>query len=52
MHHRKDENIVCLNTVEDAVGKTIGETTAHVIFQNRPRGRIVRDVLNRGKYLE
>jgi len=47
VHHREDENLVCFDTVEYAVRKTIGQTTADIVFKPRPHSGIVDDFLDR-----
>jgi hypothetical protein len=52
MHYRKDENLVLLNTIDDAIGEPVYETSPHAFFYDRPGGWVVDNILDSGKHLD
>jgi hypothetical protein len=48
-HHSQDVNPIFLNTVENAVGKSVHQTAVDIVFENRLRDWIVHDILNGGR---
>ena len=52
MHYCKDENLILLNTIDDAIGESVYKTASHVFFYDRPGGWVVDNILDSGKHLD
>ena len=51
MHYGKDEDLVLLDTVDDAIGETVYKTAPETFFNDRPRTWVGDNILDRGENL-
>ena len=49
MRYRKNKYFALLNTVDDAIRKTVYKTAPDVCFNDQPSGWVTDNVLNGGK---
>ena len=52
MHYCKDENLVMLNTIDNAIRKTVHKAAPDAFFYDRPRSWVGDNILNSGKNLD
>ncbi len=52
MHYCEDENLVLLNTVDNALRETVYKTAPDVLFYDRPRSWVGDNILNSRKHFD
>jgi hypothetical protein len=52
MHYCKDENLVLLHPIDNAIGEPVYKTAPHVFFYDRPGGGVIDNILDGVKHLD